>query len=63
MSEFTHFDDRGNAHMVDVGDKQLTRREARACASVCMQADTLKMIASGGHKKGDQLAPFCNENS
>ncbi len=55
MSEFTHFDDRGNAHMVDVGDKQLTRREARASASVRMQADTLKMIAGGGHKKGDVL--------
>ncbi|MFK7732863.1 MAG: cyclic pyranopterin monophosphate synthase MoaC [Pseudomonadales bacterium] len=56
MNDFTHFDDSGNAHMVDVGDKQVSRREARASADVHMQANTLEMIASGGHKKGDVLA-------
>lgn len=55
MNDFTHFDDHGNAHMVDVGDKQVSRREARASARVRMRAETLNMIASGGHKKGDVL--------
>ncbi|MEM8498666.1 MAG: cyclic pyranopterin monophosphate synthase MoaC [Pseudomonadota bacterium] len=56
MNDFTHFDDYGNAHMVDVGDKPVSRREARASADVHMQSETLAMIANGGHKKGDVLA-------
>lgn len=56
MNDFTHFDDHGNAHMVDVGDKQVSRREARASADVRMESKTLLMIANGGHKKGDVLA-------
>ena len=51
----THFDARGQAHMVDVGGKPETRRVARAAGSIRMQAATLATIASGGAKKGDVL--------
>ncbi len=51
----THLDEQGNARMVDVGDKQLTLREARAGACVQMHAETLALILEGGHKKGDVL--------
>ena len=52
----THFDDTGNARMVDVGDKEVTERIAVACASVTMQAATLKLIREKKAKKGDVLA-------
>jgi cyclic pyranopterin phosphate synthase len=52
----THFDKQGNAQMVDVTDKALTQREAHAAATVTMTPETLALIASGGHKKGDVLA-------
>jgi cyclic pyranopterin phosphate synthase len=55
-NELTHFDNKGNAQMVDVTDKALTQREARASGSVIMSAETLALIAGGGHKKGDVLA-------
>jgi cyclic pyranopterin phosphate synthase len=54
--ELTHFDPQGNAQMVDVTDKAVTQREARAAGSVIMAPATLELIASGGHKKGDVLA-------
>ena len=53
---FTHFDADGQAHMVDVGDKDITERVAVASGSIRMQAQTLAMILEGGHKKGDVLA-------
>ena len=53
--EFTHFDADGKAHMVDVGDKEITERIAVASGSIRMQARTLAMILEGGHKKGDVL--------
>lgn len=56
MTEFTHLDDQGNARMVDVGEKSPTRREAVAAARVVMQPQTLALLASGSHKKGDVLA-------
>ena len=56
MSEFTHLDDQGNARMVDVGEKSATRREAIARARVVMQQQTLALLASGSHRKGDVLA-------
>ncbi len=56
MSTLTHLDAQGRAQMVDVGDKQVTTRVARAQAHVRMQPETLELIASGGHKKGDVLA-------
>lgn len=52
----THLDAEGNARMVDVGDKAITQREARAQARVFMDSDTLALIAGGGHKKGDVLS-------
>lgn len=52
----THFDETGNAHMVDVGDKEVTERIAVARASVTMQAATLKLIRDKKAKKGDVLA-------
>jgi cyclic pyranopterin phosphate synthase len=55
-SSLTHLDAEGNARMVDVGDKAITQREARAQARVFMASDTLALIAGGGHKKGDVLS-------
>ena len=52
----THFDKRGNAHMVDVGAKEITERVATARATVTMQAATLKLIQTKTAKKGDVLA-------
>jgi len=49
----THLDADGNARMVDVSDKKHTVREATAEARIVMQPETLKLIESGGHKKGD----------
>jgi cyclic pyranopterin monophosphate synthase len=55
MPELTHFDVHGQAIMVDVGDKEVTRREAVARASVLMSPQTLKIILDGKAKKGDVL--------
>ncbi|MBD3609254.1 MAG: cyclic pyranopterin monophosphate synthase MoaC [Gammaproteobacteria bacterium] len=55
MSELTHFNQSGEAHMVDVGDKDVTHRTAIASGSIHMQASTLQLILQGGHKKGDVL--------
>lgn len=56
MSEdFTHFDGRGQAAMVDVGGKPVTQRTATARARVAMQPATATLIRSGGAKKGDVL--------
>ena len=54
--ELSHIDAAGNAHMVDVTTKAVTAREAVAEAYVRMQAQTLSLIQSGGHKKGDVLS-------
>jgi cyclic pyranopterin phosphate synthase len=54
--ELSHIDAAGNAHMVDVTTKAVTAREAVAEATVRMQAQTLSLIQSGGHKKGDVLS-------
>jgi cyclic pyranopterin phosphate synthase len=53
--EFSHFDARGNAAMVDVGAKPVTERTATARARVTMLPATLALIRSGGAKKGDVL--------
>jgi cyclic pyranopterin phosphate synthase len=55
MTKFTHLNENGQAQMVDVTEKQLTSREARASARVSMSETTLKLIREGGHKKGDVL--------
>lgn len=56
MSGFTHFDDQGNARMVDVGGKEVTERVATAQGSVLMQPATIALIRQGGIKKGDVLS-------
>lgn len=56
MSQLTHLDDRGNARMVDIGDKAVTSRVATAAAEVLMLPETFALIAEGSHKKGDVLA-------
>src|SRR5690349_20713059 len=56
MSELTHLDAEGHAHMVDVGAKGETRREAVARGIVLMRPETLRMIVAGGAPKGDVLA-------
>jgi len=55
MSELTHFNPAGEAHMVDVGGKAVTRRRAVAEGTIRMQPQTLERIQAGGHKKGDVL--------
>jgi len=52
----THFDEQGRAHMVDVGQKDDTQREAIARGRVLMKPETLALIQEGGIKKGDVLA-------
>ncbi len=51
-----HFNRQGEAHMVDVGQKPVTIRRAVARGEIVMQAETLRRIVEGGHKKGDVLA-------
>ena len=55
MSELTHFNPEGEAHMVDVGQKQITHRVAIAEGRILLQSKTLELIREGGHKKGDVL--------
>ncbi|MDR5906107.1 cyclic pyranopterin monophosphate synthase MoaC [Franzmannia qiaohouensis] len=52
----THLNARGEAHMVDVADKQESRREALAGGSISMRPATLALLAEGGLPKGDVLA-------
>lgn len=54
-NDLTHFNASGEAHMVDVGNKAVTIREGIAEGRIYMQADTLKKIMEGSHKKGDVL--------
>ena len=55
QSKLTHFDESGQAHMVDVGDKDETHRVAVAVGTIRMQPATLRLIQSGSAKKGDVL--------
>ena len=55
MSGLTHFDASGEAHMVDVGDKNETRRVAVARGSIVMLPATLALIRDGKARKGDVL--------
>ncbi|WP_294190948.1 cyclic pyranopterin monophosphate synthase MoaC [uncultured Sphingomonas sp.] len=56
MSDLTHLDAAGAAHMVDVGDKAVTRREATATGRVVMSAEAVAAIRAGAVKKGDVIA-------
>ncbi len=51
--KLTHIDEKGQAHMVDVGDKAVTAREAVAEARVSLEPDTLNLVKEGNVKKGD----------
>ena len=55
MSKLTHFNESGEAHMVDVGDKSITARRAVVKGRIGMKAETLDLIQQGKHKKGDVL--------
>jgi len=55
MSTLTHLDQTGAAHMVDVGDKPATTREALAEGRIVMQAETLALILEGSAQKGDVI--------
>jgi cyclic pyranopterin phosphate synthase len=52
----THLNEKGEAHIVDIGDKAVTRRRAVAQARLSGQAETIATILGGGLKKGDALA-------
>lgn len=51
----THFDEGGNAHMVDIAGKAVTTRVARTCGTIRMRAETLQLIRDGTAAKGDVL--------
>ena len=53
--ELTHFDNAGQAHMVDIGDKTVSKRIGIAAGSISMLPTTLALIQSGTAKKGDVL--------
>ena len=55
MNKLTHFDDSGQAHMVNVGDKPATHRIAVATGKITMLPETFIMVEAGNHKKGDVL--------
>ena len=55
MSRLSHLDARGQAHMVDVGDKAETSRTAIAEGLVLMQPETIATVRAGDAKKGDVL--------
>ena len=55
MAELTHLDAQGQAHMVDVGAKAETEREAVAAGRVLMRPETLRLLRAGDLPKGDVL--------
>lgn len=54
-NELTHFDEHGASRMVDVGQKAVTNRSARACALVRMSAETMALVNDRKLSKGDVL--------
>lgn len=55
VDKLTHFDSKGDAHMVDVGDKAVTDRIAIAASYISMKPETFDIIKEGRAKKGDVL--------
>ena len=53
---FSHLNTSGNVHMVDVGDRPITHRQATAEGSIQMEPSTLQLIQQGETPKGDLLA-------
>lgn len=56
MDKLTHFNESGRAHMVEVGDKDITKRTAIARGKIIMKDETLQRIKDGLIKKGDVLS-------
>jgi len=56
MSDFNHFDGKGNAIMVDVSGKEITERIAIASCDVQVDSATMALIVGGSIKKGDVLS-------
>ncbi len=56
MTKLTHLNPQGEAHMVDVGAKPVSAREAVAEGWIRVLPETLRLVVDGGHKKGDVLA-------
>ena len=56
MTQLTHLNAAGEAHMVDVGDKPATHRIAIAAGRIRLAPETLALVQRGGHGKGDVLA-------
>ena len=55
MNDLTHFNQAGEAHMVDVGGKDITSRVAITEGRIFMEPETLARVEQGSHKKGDVL--------
>ena len=55
MSEFTHFDDKGNAYMVDVSEKDITKRTATAQGTISVSREVMDAVIGKKIKKGDVL--------
>lgn len=53
--ELTHFDEKGNARMVDVTEKAVTEREAIACGRIQVSRQVYEAVENGTAKKGDVL--------
>ena len=53
MSEFTHFDDHGNAYMVDVSGKDITRRKATAQGTITLSREAMDAVLGRKIRKGD----------
>lgn len=54
--DFTHFNEQGHAHMVDVTEKDITQRTASAAGTIHMSPETVAAVRSGGISKGDVLS-------
>ncbi len=55
MTKLTHFDDAGQAHMVDIAEKQETKRQAIATGSIQLSTEAFKLLGHNASKKGDVL--------
>ncbi|QIL90570.1 cyclic pyranopterin monophosphate synthase MoaC [Microbulbifer harenosus] len=56
MSRLTHLNERGEANMVDVTDKAISERSARAESAVHMSAEAFELLVTGSNRKGDALS-------
>ncbi len=56
MSRLTHLNERGEANMVDVTDKSVSERSARAGSAVRMSGEAFELLQAGSNRKGDALA-------